>query len=98
SKELLQEKLREQFDELICHEYNQGKGAAIRSGIKHATGDYVIIQDADLEYDPQEYPKLLRPILDNKADVVYGSRFIGGESHRVLFFWHSIGNRFLTFV
>jgi len=96
SKELLENDLSEHIDKLICHEYNQGKGAAIRSGIKHATGDFIIIQDADLEYDPQEYPKLLKPILEDKADVVYGSRFLGGESHRVLYFWHSIGNYFLT--
>jgi glycosyltransferase involved in cell wall biosynthesis len=78
------------------HEKNQGKGAAIRTGFQHATGDIVIIQDADLEYDPNDYPRLLQPIEDGKADVVYGSRFVGGESHRVLYFWHSMGNKFLT--
>ncbi len=82
--------------ECLRHEKNQGKGAALRTGFAAATGDAVIIQDADLEYDPNEYPQLLAPIWAGKADVVYGSRFMGGAPHRVLYYWHSVGNHFLT--
>ncbi len=81
---------------VLYHERNQGKGASLRTGFAAATGDLVIIQDADLEYDPREYPKLIKPIEEGRADVVFGSRFAGGETHRVLYFWHFMGNKFLT--
>jgi len=84
------------IDVLVLHERNQGKGAALRSGFARTKGNVVIVQDADLEYDPAEFPKLLRPILEGRADVVYGSRFLTGMAHRVLFFWHSVANRVLT--
>lgn len=98
TKEILEEIKRSDNNDLniIRHEKNRGKGAALRSGFASAHGDILVIQDADLEYDPNEYRKLLEPILSGKADVVYGSRFMGGEPHRVLFFWHYVGNKFLT--
>jgi glycosyltransferase involved in cell wall biosynthesis len=83
---------------VILHDRNRGKGAALRTGFRHISGDVAIIQDADLEYDPNDYHRLLKPITEGKADVVYGSRFIGGDQHRVLFFWHMLGNRFLTLI
>ena len=94
--QILKEKIEPKVTKVIYKQKNEGKGAAIRTGFENATGDYIIIQDADLEYDPNEYPKLLKPILDGFADVVYGTRFAGGQPHRVLFYWHSKGNQFLT--
>ncbi len=96
TKEILKNEIENTVDKVVYHTRNQGKGAAIRDGIREATGDMIIIQDADLEYDPNEYPKLVRPIVEGKADVVYGSRFQGEQAHRVLYFWHRVGNSFLT--
>jgi glycosyltransferase involved in cell wall biosynthesis len=97
SRELLGS-LADNSTRVVFHDHNQGKGAALRSGFHHATGDIILIQDADLEYDPQQYTKLIQPILSGKADVVYGSRFVTGDYRRVLFFWHMLGNTFLTFL
>jgi glycosyltransferase involved in cell wall biosynthesis len=94
-REILQ-RLADDSTRIVLHDRNLGKGAAVRSGLRHVTGDMVIIQDADLEYDPAQYPKLIQPILEGKADVVYGSRFVTGDYRRVLFFWHMVGNKLLT--
>ena len=96
TRDLLAREIAGLVTHVIYHEVNQGKGAALRTGFKAATGDVAIVQDADLEYDPNEYPKLLQPIIDGKADVVFGSRFAGGEAHRVVYFWHMVGNKGLT--
>jgi glycosyltransferase involved in cell wall biosynthesis len=93
---ILENTIAPMVDRIIYHPINRGKGAALRSGFAAATGDIVLVQDADLEYNPEEYPLLLEPLLSGKADVVFGSRFMGGRPHRVLFFWHMAGNRFLT--
>ena len=96
TRELLKSTLENKVAKIIFHEKNMGKGAALRDGFKAAQGDIILVQDADLEYDPHEYTMLLKPLLDGKADVVFGSRFVGGQEHRVLYFWHMVGNKFLT--
>ena len=96
TRDLLYSRLEKEVDQVIYHRKNQGKGAALRTGFAAATGDIVIVQDADLEYDPQEYPLMIEPIQLNKADVVFGSRFQGGRPHRVVYYWHRVGNVFLT--
>jgi len=89
-------KLRDQVDKIVYHKKNRGKGAALRTGFRNVTGDYVVIQDADLEYDPKEFTRLLGPLLRGQADVVYGSRFLGAQEHRVVYYWHRLGNMMLT--
>lgn len=96
TRELLRAEIEPLVARVIYHDRNQGKGAALRTGFAAATGDILVIQDADLEYDPNEYPLLLEPILSGRADVVFGSRFMGGKAHRVVYFWHMVGNKFLT--
>src|SRR5436190_6263804 len=93
---VLEEKVSQRVDCIIYHQVNRGKGAALRSGFAAATGDIILVQDADLEYSPEDYPALLEPLMSDKADAVLGSRFMGGRPHRVLFFWHMVGNKFLT--
>src|SRR5438874_7013425 len=96
TKAVLEERVSQMIDRIIYHPVNRGKGAALRSGFAAATGDIILVQDADLEYNPEDYPVLLGPLMSGKADAVFGSRFMGGRPHRVLFFWHMAGNKFLT--
>jgi len=96
TRDILEHDINDKVSKIIYHEKNMGKGAALRTGIRAASGDYIVVQDADLEYDPQEYPILLEPLLNGKADVVFGSRFLGNRAHRVLYFWHRVGNGVLT--
>jgi glycosyltransferase involved in cell wall biosynthesis len=96
TRAVLEEKISQMVDRIIYHQVNRGKGAALRSGFAAATGDIILVQDADLEYSPEDYPALLEPLMSDKADAVLGSRFMGGRPHRVLFFWHMVGNKFLT--
>jgi glycosyltransferase involved in cell wall biosynthesis len=98
TRKILQEKIEPKINRVIYQPANQGKGAALRQGIRAATGNIIIIQDADLEYDPDEYPKIIQPIINDKADVVFGSRFMGGEPHRVVYFWHRVGNGLITLI
>jgi glycosyltransferase involved in cell wall biosynthesis len=98
TRNILREKIESRVNRIIYQSSNQGKGAALRQGLRAVTGDVIIIQDADLEYNPSEYPKILQPIISDKADVVFGSRFMGGESHRIVYFWHRAGNGLITLI